>query len=601
MQMADRAPRRGGIRARAIVVYAATALLSLVLAAWVLQLPRADLHVPFAYSADAVFLSMSVKGIHDNGWYLTNRFVGMPTGLELHDYVTADNLHFLALKLLVAVSGDYAVAVNVYYLMLFPLTALAALFAFRRFGISYGSGMVAALLFTVLPYRFQRGETHLFLAAYFLVPLIVMVCLQVFRWGEEGSPEAVGGRERGFWPAAALICVLVASSGIYYAVYGAGLLMLAGAAAAAHRGRVRPLVVACGLVALIAAGVLANAAPSLLYRLRHAPNREAVTREARETEVYGLKITQLLLPVTGHRWAPLRGVKDHYNREAPLVTENDSAALGVIGAIGFVVLIAWLFVARPGGAGRGILAELSLLNLACVLFGTVGGFGTFIAFTLSPALRSHTRISVFIAFLSLFAVACCLDSLRRRMLARGRSPLLARVLLADLLVLGVLDQGGTFVPDYRKVQAEYRSDRDFIQRIEAELPPDAMIFQLPYAPFPENGTVVQMPDYEQFKGYLHSHTLRWSYGAMRGRDADRWQRGLAGQAMPRVVAELSRRGFQGITVDRRGYVDRGAAIERELTRLLEAQPLVSRDGTKVFLPLAMAGTGEMPAGGQPGR
>ena len=50
-----------------------------------------------------------------------------------------------------------------------------------------------------------------------------------------------------------------------------------------------------------------------------------------------------------------------------------------------------------------------MLNATALLYGTVGGFGTIFALFVSPQLRSLNRISVFIAFLSLAAVAACLD------------------------------------------------------------------------------------------------------------------------------------------------------------------------------------------------
>ena len=47
-----------------------------------------------------------------------------------------------------------------------------------------------------------------------------------------------------------------------------------------------------------------------------------------------------------------------------------------------------------------------------------------------------------------------------------------------------------------------------------------MVYQVPYMAYPEEPAIVNMVDYDPFVGYLHSHDLRWSYGAMRNTKAD---------------------------------------------------------------------------------
>ena len=128
----------------------------------------------------------------------------------------------------------------------------------------------------------------------------------------------------------------------------------------------------------------------------------------------------------------------------------------------------------------------------------------------------------------------------------------------------------------------FESDREFIGRIEASLPPDSQIFQLPPNSFPEFGIHFEMPDYSLFRGYLHSTRLRWSFGAIRGRATERWQSSLAPLPAPALVERLREAGFAGIYVNRRGHQGRGVALERELTRELGSTLVVSRDGQLSF-------------------
>ena len=51
---------------------------SVVVLIVVFKLWRMDLSVPLVYSNDALFSAHLIKGIIDNGWFLTNNFLGRP-------------------------------------------------------------------------------------------------------------------------------------------------------------------------------------------------------------------------------------------------------------------------------------------------------------------------------------------------------------------------------------------------------------------------------------------------------------------------------------------------------------------------------------------
>src|SRR5262245_25937171 len=94
-------------RWRELAVYAAAAVLSLLLVAWLMDLPRADLGVPFTYGVgDAPQVQMWVKGLIDNPWLLHNDYLGGPGGQDMHDFPMAEALHLLLLKLLGLAAGN---------------------------------------------------------------------------------------------------------------------------------------------------------------------------------------------------------------------------------------------------------------------------------------------------------------------------------------------------------------------------------------------------------------------------------------------------------------------------------------------------------------
>jgi phosphoglycerol transferase len=164
--------------------------------------------------------------------------------------------------------------------------------------------------------------------------------------------------------------------------------------------------------------------------------------------------------------------------------------------------------------------------------------------------------------------------------------------VAAVLTIGLLDQTRRgSVPDYERVKTEYLSDRRFFTQVEDSLPEGAMVFQLPYVPFPENPTMHRMLDYDHFRGFLHSRSLRWSYGAFKGREGDAWQRAVAALPPQQLVQKLCESRFAGIHVDRYAYPDNGAELEGHLSCILGPPRVVSPNQRFVFFNLNGSGGG----------
>lgn len=563
--------------------YALTIVLSLLILTWVMQLWRAELHAPFTYFGDSLLYSIAEKGSIENGWWFHNPALGAPAGLHYEAYPAMENFHFAVMKLISVFTSDHAAVINLFYLLTFPLTAITALYFFRHFKFSFGPSLVGSLLYAFLPYHFFRSY-HLLLAAYYLVPLMILVVLWV-SFGERFLVYVAENRRRpGFDLKSSkavfsvVLCVIVGSCGVYYPFFFCFFLLIGGVASWLNSRRVAPFLTAVLLIALVSVSIVLNHLPTIKYQHDHGSTALGV-RSVVDAEVMGLKITQLLLPIGGHRITALNALKYRYNL-GPLVNENDTASLGFVGSIGFLILIGALFYRRAPS----LIVRLSRLNIAGFVLATIGGFGVLFALLISPQIRAYNRISVFIAFFSLIAVVHVLDALHKKLVNRvGR--ILYCVGLSAIVMLGVLDQTSWiffFVPEYEKIAREYQSDGEFVSRIESSLPPSAMVFQLPYAKFPESPTIVRMLDHEHLKGYLHSKNLRWSYGVAAGEPQDNWQRTVATQPTADLVKNVRAAGFAGIYLNRNGYEDGGKQIEAELTQLLGTQPIVSRQGNLVF-------------------
>jgi phosphoglycerol transferase len=549
-----------------------------LLLAWLFDLPHRDLRAPLHYGGDALDNLMVAKSILEHGWVLHNPDLGAPHGCDLHDYQRGATLQFLSLKLLGPAVGDPLLLANVYFLLSFPLTALTALLVLRHFRLAYWPALAAALLYAFLSYHTLRGVGHLFLAVYYVLPPAVAVVLWVFL--EEplfGRPAARLCTPRGW--AALLVAVLVACTDIYYAFFTCFFLLTAGLAVSWRKGRLVPCAPSLLLIGVVTAATAASFVPQVLYARAHGPNREAGRRASSDAEHYGLRLTQMLAPVTDHRLPLLARAKRQFNAKLPSFTESDTASLGALGTVGLLFLLGLLLVpAPPGDPRRAVLQGLSVLTVAAILVGSVGGVCLFIA-SVFPYIRCYNRLSVYVGFFSLFALAHLLERLLAR-LPQGPGWRAGGAALCLALAAGGAWDQTPALPDDRATLAGLASDRAFVGRLEERLPAGAMVYQLPYFAYPEGDS------YDPLRLYLCSHQLRWSFAAMRGRYADLWQRHTAAQPTADCADALSWAGFAGVCWDRGASKPADRQAEARWRALLGAPQLVSPDGRVAYYSLA---------------
>src|SRR5437762_2000112 len=152
-------------RLRALAAYAGAAAISIGAAIVLLDLRRADLRVPFEYRGDVFLYSAVIKSIVEHGWFWNNPSVGAPGALQLYDYpnVAHESVHLLVIKAMALFTHDWALLLNLYFLLGFPLIALLAMATLRRFRIGWGPAIVGGVLYSFLPTRLLKGEGHIFL------------------------------------------------------------------------------------------------------------------------------------------------------------------------------------------------------------------------------------------------------------------------------------------------------------------------------------------------------------------------------------------------------------------------------------------------------
>jgi phosphoglycerol transferase len=571
-----------------------------------LRLWRAAWREPWVRGSDADFYLMLARSLGQHGSYLHNANLGWPFGQDLSDLPHgADNLHLLVLRVIAAVTGGPGAAVNVFFIATFAAVAFTSHLVLRKLGLSRVAAGVGAFIYAFAPYHFLRGEGHLLLSGYEMIPVGVLIALALL---DEPLPllRADGSRgldlrSRRTW-LVVVAAIAIASTGPYYFVF---LMMLACFAAALHSVAVRtwrPILSAALIVAVGVAAFAINVAPSLLNDFRHGSNTAVAQRSPFETQVYGLKIFQLFVPREGHRIGVLARLSERSLGPEAFFQSESGQQLGLLGAVSLVALLvlgcrrlasrhpARLVDGKPADeTTETLVGRLALFSVACMLVGASGGISFLISAVGLREIRAWNRISIVIAWFSVIGVAIAIDWastwLRHRWASRPRRARLAPVPLAILLVvIAFVDQGGRDAPPYQLIHTKFKSDSAFFAAVHDRLGTGAAVFNLPYQPFPEAPPRVQMGEFDQAVGFIFQPTLNWSFGSMRGRHPD-YPKVLETQPASEWMTSVAAIGFTGVVVDRAGYTDAERANVELQIEGLAGPSLVSADSRYSFYDL----------------
>ena len=98
----------------------------------------------------------------DEGWFGFNNHLGAPGNAALVE-MPLWPLQLLIVRLLAFFNDNLSPVFNTYFILSFPAVAVAALYSFRRLGISRLTSLLCALLYAFLPFHILRGQSQLWL------------------------------------------------------------------------------------------------------------------------------------------------------------------------------------------------------------------------------------------------------------------------------------------------------------------------------------------------------------------------------------------------------------------------------------------------------
>jgi hypothetical protein len=568
---------------------------------YLLRVDRLDLHVPFSYWGDALYFDSWVKGLMSGNWPWQNPQLGMPFGADWRDFPVTLTIEAILVRVFAVFTSSPGLVLNLIWLLGTTACAGIAAYCLQRLGIHKWVAGSLSILYALQPFTFYRGVAH-FNLLFYLVPLLATGAIEIaagripVSQSDKGAtvsplPARLIGAFRSIPAYLYLACFAQGISYIYNSFFACILFAVAALLAYAVSHRKSGLFAGALAIFVVGCAAATSLAPSLAYWANHGNNPAMAYKSPVQAEIYGLKLRHLFTPIPGNPFPPLHYIQTKLDNAGFTGDyENATSRLGTIGSVGLLFLFAWTLVScleKRSGDDHSftILGACATLALTCLLLATVGGFGALFNVFVSPDIRCYNRVVVFIDFFALTAVGLLLTGAAAWWLRRNWPKAAFAAVLTVLVAFGVLDQAVTAAyRDAAPRETQFRLDAAFVRSVESILPRNASVFQLPDTNFPLDPGAFHMLPYDQSRAYLHSDSLRWSWGGLTGREPGNWTHQIASLPVKDMLASLSAAGFSAIWIDRFGYAP-GASPERQIAAALNTQVVERSDARIAFYDL----------------
>nr|MCR5718942.1 hypothetical protein [Lachnospiraceae bacterium] len=559
----------------------------------------AGLNCIYTYvGADDFSVMAQVKELLQERWAWGTDRMGAPYSHQALSFVATclKIPEYCIIKFWGLFSKSVPVVLNLYLVTVFVLCAISAYLVFRKLGNRYFVATCGALLFAFNPFIYSRHLIHLFLDSCFFIPVAFYLAYRCYSDDEflKINRKLISLRTL----LIILACMGIAVSGTaYHAFFACFFVGMGGVLGAIKNRNLKNIVPAVKICAMVCFFMVLALVPAVIFHIK-SDYKVITVRTMADMDYYGLKISQLFMPVYSHGISFVEKLIYDYNHGIPFVNENVSSYIGIWGCTGLITSILFVLGFKLKDRDCEDVKFFSRLNIIALLFMTMGGIGGFVAMLSNVYfIRCLNRVSPYIMF-SCIAVLCLIVSKKTEGEQTAVKKAVSGVLLTVCLIVGLWDQspslfnkadgtepdvlgldGGSLKANKKQWDLEDR----FVKDIEAQLEKGDLVYQLPYHKFPESGFVNYMYDYRLMAGFIHSESLKWSFGAYKGSAGDKWNEFLSNVDIKAKLRYMIPAGFRGVYIESRAYMPKELAqLLDELTKTLGYGPVASEDNMLYF-------------------
>ena len=558
-------------------------LLSVIVFAWVMNRTTvASFSIPFGYGGDGWLILANAKAYMDGDVFpVIQKWVihlNAPFTANWNDWPITEELILASMGWMGRITGLF-LAANIVLALCHVLAAVSFWLVGRGLQLKREYVFLGAFAYAFSHYIFARGMPHIVLSMYWHLPWLCLVSW----WAYERDAIDFSTRSGRI---ALSVSVITGALNPYYAWMYMQFLGFAILKHFVNRQFKRTWPLLALVFITLVTFTLFNM-DTLSYQWVSGQNTEAVARSLGELELYGLKLPELFLPPS-HRWPLLNYLANASYYSSTLIRgELRFSYLGMVGIVGLVWLMAHgLFHILRNRPYRVSPAWWQVIWVS--LYSLIGGINLVLGSLGLVLFRGTNRFSIVILTLVLLFLAQALSNSFPGRFARALALMCIPLVLWDQLPLRYSSE--RLAAD----TAIFEFDRTFAKNLESALPGGAMVFQLPVMAYPEIRPIVNMGDYEHFRPYLHTTTLRYSYGTTKGRGDAEWQTEVSTLPVPEMLIRLEQYGFNSVMINRKGYEDHAEMLIKGLREA--GKPVISENSDLIAFKLSPAQNSTLPFG-----
>ena len=593
----------------------------------IFDLGKIDLSIPPLYGGgDGILIFWFIKNLLKFGDIYNSNLSSAPTDFTMYRWpIIAENIHLYSFKIISFFKKDIYFIYTSYYLAKFYIIGLLTFFSLKLLKISNLTNLVISILFVFFPIAFSRHLGHYFLGIYFAVPCFFGICIYSIRIFFQNYRLKL----RDF----ILILVFLAFislSGIYYAffsiIFFSILFLILLSINFSKTGFTLnfkyffPLIISLIILFII---VLF----SLDIIINNFSQNAVRSNPLVVSDIYGLKINSLFLPISNHIFSAFGGYKNFVN-SFPLTNENSLNSVGLLSSVGLIILLLWPFVnlyfffkKKNFLSNKNILDNPDILFITLnilfiffiygILISAIGGFSLFII-SIFSGIRVYSRISIFFGFFGLVTIAIIIQIIKDKLEFENLinknyiKKTLINLIIIFILFVGLIDQIGRRGP-LQIIGEHFKSDKDFFAKVEQQLSKNSKVFILPVLPFPEHPPINKLVDYDHMRAQIHTENIHFNYPAFRESNSFKWQANISNLPIipgpikninfenwnnypdiidiEKFLSSCKLFGFEGVILDRNAFFNNGENLLNKLQDNLKIKGLMSNDERYVFFKL----------------
>lgn len=517
---------------------------------YLIGIHKTDLTVPMNYFAgNSGDMLTRAKNLCVNNWASDTVELGVPFNSNLISQpgFFAQLIDVLILKAFYSITGNVAVALNLQMLLSFFLMAFSSYYVMKKLKMSSFSCIMGSVVFSTSTYVFMMGMTEFGMMGCYFIPIAVWYGIRIYEDEDFFRLDNQFFDNKKNWGIIAMVILMCFNGANYYAFFAICVFITAGASATLKglgKKRLFKGLLLGGIMLIVA---LVFCIPYWMGGGSFYPYGSAVAG----AEVNGLKLIQMFLPLNNLGIGFLGTVINSYYKYT--IIENNlviSSFLGIVGAVGFVILMFTLLTAFINRKKTGRLVFAAEAVLVLMLLCETGGVGAIITGVIQGGLTDYAKGIIYIIYFAILAFFIGLEWMIRHF----RFPVVV-IVSAGVLTVGsiILQQPAQFSGFYGDIKGSFNQEKEFISSMEAEIGRGAMVYQPSVIGRynPVGGAIWQYNN--RSIGYFLDNNMCWSIDVKTGLKSDAWRKHLDTLSVDDLVLELRAAGFSAIFIDKSNY------------------------------------------------